>query len=206
LSERQQQGLYRLKPASQRLVAPLERWLVDMHVSPDVLTWSAVPVAAVGGACLALSSTVPMLLLAVPLLAAARLALNLLDGMVARRTGASHPMGEVWNELCDRIADALFIGGLAFVPAAGPAVGLGAVVAALIASYAGLAARAAGGRRQYGGIMSKPGRMATLAIAAPAALVTGEPRWLLAAGLVITVGATVTLVQRVVAARAELAR
>ena len=97
-------GLYRLKPASQRLMRPFERLAVRLGISADALTLIAVPVAAFGGLCLALSDTVPWLLLLVPLAAVVRLGLNLLDGMVARSTGSMHPLGELWNELGDRLA------------------------------------------------------------------------------------------------------
>lgn len=198
------QGLYRLKPVSQAIVAPIARWLVRHRISADVVTWSAVPVGLLGGISLAASAAVPTLLLVVPLAAALRLGLNLLDGMVARETGATHPLGELWNELGDRLADTLFIGGLAFHPAVDPRLALGAVIAAILASYVGITARAAGGRRQYGGLMSKPGRMATLAVAAPVALLTGDPAWLTVAAWAILAGGVLTAIARIVAARREL--
>jgi len=198
------QGLYRLKPASQAVVAPVARWLVRHRVSPDLVTWSAVPVGLAGGACLALSASVPVLLLLVPLAAALRLGLNLLDGMVARESGITHPLGELWNELGDRLADIAFIGGLALHPAVDPRLALGAVIAALVASYAGITARAAGGRRQYGGIMSKPGRMATLAVSAPLTFVVGDPVWLTLAAWVILIGGIMTAATRIAAASREL--
>jgi phosphatidylglycerophosphate synthase len=198
------QGLYRLKPGSQAIVAPIARWLVRHRVSPDLLTWAAVPVALAGGICLALSPMAAGLLLVVPLAAGLRLGLNLLDGMVARETGATHPLGELWNELGDRLADTLFIGGLALHPGVDPRLALGAVIAALLASYVGITARAAGGRRQYGGLMSKPGRMGTLAAAAPLAFVTQDPVWLAVAAWIILVGGVLTAVARVLAARREL--
>jgi phosphatidylglycerophosphate synthase len=198
------QGLYRLKPASQAVVAPVARWLVRHRVAPDAVTWAAVPVALAGGLCLALSATFPALLLLVPLAAALRLALNLLDGMVARERGATHALGEVWNEVGDRLADIGFIGGLAFHPAIDPRLALGAVIAAVVASYVGIAARAAGGRRQYGGLMSKPGRMATLAVAAVLAFILADPVWLAVAAGVILIGGVVTAVTRIIAASREL--
>ncbi len=199
-------GLYGLKPASQRLVRPFEDLLVARGVSPDSITAAATVVSAVGGICLGLAGQAPALLLAVPLLAAARLVLNILDGSVARRTGRARPIGELWNELGDRFADVLFIGGLAFHPAVEPRLALAAVIAAVLASYAGITARAAGGRRQYGGIMSKPGRMIVLAVAAPTAYITGDGRVLAAAAGLILIGSVATLVQRVAAARVELGR
>jgi phosphatidylglycerophosphate synthase len=198
------QGLYRLKPGSQAIVVPVARWLVRHRISADIVTWAAVPIALVGGICLALSATAPGLLLVVPLAATLRLGLNLLDGMVARESGATHPLGELWNELGDRLADTLFIGGLAFHPQVDPRLALGAVIAAILASYIGITARAAGGRRQYGGLMSKPGRMATLSVAALMTLVTGDPAWLTVAAWVILVGAVLTAIVRIVATQHEL--
>ena len=203
--QQQPAGLYRIKPAAQRLVRPLVDWLVARGISADAVTFSAVPVAALGGICLALSDSFSALLLLVPVFAAIRLILNLLDGLVARRTGTTHAMGELLNELGDRVSDVLFIGGLAFVAAVGPMLALGAVAAALLASYTGVVARALGVPRQYGGVMSKPGRMITLSIAAPLALIVAEPWPLLAAALIILVGSLLTMAQRIIATRAALA-
>jgi len=199
-------GLYRLKPASQRLVRPLEDFVVARGITADTLTLLALPVSLAGGLALASWRAWPVGLLAVPLLAAARLMLNLLDGLVARRTGSARPLGEVWNELSDRACDLLFLGGLALAPGVDPRLGGAAVIAALLASYAGLAARAAGGARQYGGIMSKPGRMIVLAVVAPLAWATGDPLWLSAGAAVVTVGALVTLAQRLRATMADFRR
>ncbi len=198
------QGLYRLKPASQRLVEPLADGLARRRVSPDLISAAAVVTAAIGGACLAGSTAMPSLLLVVPFLAAARLILNLLDGMVARRTGTARPMGEVWNEVGDRLGDIVFIGALALVPEVGPGLALGAAMAAVLASYAGLATRAAGGRRLYGGVLSKPGRMIVLAVAAPLAFLAGDPRILAVAAAILLVGGVVTLLQRLRTALHEL--
>ncbi len=196
-------GLYVIKPAAQRVVRPLEDLCVNRGVHPDVLTAAAVAVAAAGGVCIAVSPTVPILLWAVPVLAIVRIVLNLLDGMVARRTGLARPIGAVWNELGDRAADVLFIGGLAWVPAVDPRLALGAVISALLASYAGVAAKAAGGTRQFVGPMSKPGRMGTLSVGSILAVFLGD-EWLAVAAAVILVGALLTLLQRVLAARREL--
>ena len=197
-------GLYRMKPAAQRLVRPLVEASLSRGVSADVLTLAAVPVAALGGLCLALSDSAPVLLLLVPFLAALRLILNLVDGQVARQAGTTHPMGEVLNELGDRIADVLFIGGLAFVPEVGPLLALSAAIAALLASYVGITSRAVGASRQYGGLMSKPGRMMALAVAAPLAFVLAAAWPLVVAAWLILVGSLLTLVQRILATRSAI--
>jgi CDP-diacylglycerol--glycerol-3-phosphate 3-phosphatidyltransferase len=197
-------GLYRMKPAWQRLLQPLADRLVARHISADLLTATALLAAGVAGACLAVSDAIPALLLLVPILAALRLVLNLLDGQVARGSGTARPMGEVWNELADRVADVVMIGALAFVAAVGPLLAGAATVAALLASYVGITSRAVGAPRQYGGVMSKPGRMIVLATAAPLALLLADGRPLTLGALVIAGGALVTSVQRLVATDRDL--
>ena len=113
-------------------------------------------------------------------------------------------MGEVWNETGDRVADVLFIGGLALVPAVGPWLALSAAIAAVLASYVGITAKAAGAPRQYGGVMSKPGRMIVLAVAAPLAFFSADDGWLALAAAVILVGSLLTLVGRLLAAARAL--
>lgn len=193
-------GWYRMKPAWQRLLRPVVDALVARCVPADAVTASAVPVAAAAGLCIAVADTIPAALLAVPVLAALRLILNLIDGQVARLGGTARPMGEVGNELADRLGDVLAIGGLAFVAGVGPFPAGAAIIAALLASYAGVTARAAGAPRQYGGVMSKPARMIVLAIAAPIAFIVAGPGPLLVAAWIIAAGALVTLAQRLRAA------
>jgi CDP-diacylglycerol---glycerol-3-phosphate 3-phosphatidyltransferase len=197
-------GLYRVKPTAQRMLLPLVGALVARGVSADVLTLAAVPTAALGGLCLALSDEWSGLLLLVPLLVGLRLVLNLLDGQVARRTATTHPMGELANELGDRVADVLFIGGLAFVAAVGPLLALAGAIAAILASYVGITARAIGVPRQYGGLMSKPGRMIALAIGAPLAFALSASWPLLLAAWLILGGSLVTMAQRIGATRSAV--
>jgi len=170
------------------------------RIHPDTLTFAGLAVAIAGGVCLALSSDVPWLLLLIPPFALARTALNALDGMVARASGLARPWGEVLNETADRASDVALFGGLAWVW--DPHAVAIAVAAMLLASYTGVAARAAGGPRQYGGVMGKADRMAWLSVGSLLAYALGSAvfGWLLTA---VTIGAAVTAVQRLGAARAH---
>ena len=71
------------------------------------------------------------------------------------------------------------------------------VAAAILASFVGLANRAAGGTRLYRGILSKPGRMALLSIFSVAVLVAGPDAWW-PFGPVLLVGSVLTAIERVV--------
>ena len=188
--------LYRTKPwilaRLEGVVAGLER----SGVSPDAVTLSAIPLAVVGAALLLVSPTVPGVLLAIPLVALARLVLNLLDGSLARRTGRMHPRGELYNELADRVSDILLLAPVAFLPGAQRETVLLGVVVAGFASYAGLASKAAGAERVYRGILSKPGRMALLAVSSLAVVLVGEAAWG-PFGPILLAGAALTAIERI---------
>lgn len=185
--------LYRSKAGIVAALRPVVAWLASRGISPDAVTLAALPVGAVAGACLLASLTSPVLLLAVPLLAALRLVLNLLDGALARQTGRTHARGEFYNEVGDRLADVAFLAPVAFLPGAHQAAVLLGVCGALVASHAGLASRAAGGERIYRGVLSKPGRMALVSVCAVAAFAIGPQAWqvfgpFLLAGTILTLG------------------
>jgi CDP-diacylglycerol--glycerol-3-phosphate 3-phosphatidyltransferase len=196
--------LYAGKSAMLGRLGPLVERLVRAGISADTLTLAALPVAGVAAVCLALSPNAPGLLLAVPVLAGLRILLNLLDGAVARQSGSGHPRGELLNELGDRLADVGFLAPVAILPGASPTLVLLGVTVGILASYVGVTARAAGGERIYRGILSKPGRMALLSIAALAAFVAGEVAWAWF-GPLLLLGTTLTLLERTVIAVRRLA-
>jgi len=194
--------LYATKGAINARLVPLVDRLAKAGVTPDQVTLAAVPVAVLGGACLLLSTSVPALLLAVPLLVVLRIVLNLVDGNMARRTGKIHPRGELYNELGDRVADIAFLAPVAFLPGASPQIVLLGVLMGVMASYVGITARAAGGERIDRGILSKPGRMALLVMCSLWAFVAGPTdttAWA-AFGPILLVGTTLTLLERILVA------
>jgi phosphatidylglycerophosphate synthase len=187
--------LYASKGAINERLTPLVDRLAAAGVSPDALTLGAIPVALLGAAALLASSRIPALLLAVPVLVAVRLTLNLLDGQLARRTQRSHPRGEFYNEVSDRAADVAFLAPICFLPGAQPETVLLGVVGAVLASYVGVAAKAAGGERIYRGVLSKPGRMVLLSIFAVAVFVYGPSSWW-AFGPLLLLGTLLTITER----------
>ena len=192
--------------SKQALVARLDGVvgrLAAAGVSPDLVTLSAIPVAVIGGLCLLVSPTVPLALLLVPLAAGVRLAINLVDGALARATDRSHPRGELLNEVSDRLADIALLGPVAFLPGAQRETVLLGLTGAVLASFVGVASRAAGGARLYSGVLSKPGRMALLAAFAVAALVLGPSAWG-PFGPVLLVGTVLTVIERIVGATRSL--
>lgn len=198
------QGLYGIKPGFQRSLVRVEDWLVDRRVHPDRLTLAAVGLAAAGGLALLAAPGRPLLLLVVPVATVGRLALNALDGLVARRLGLARPWGEALNEVCDRLADLLLLGAIGLIPGVDGLLAAAALVTTLLSSYVGLAGKAAGGRRHYEGGMGKADRMALLALAAPVALAFGVAPVLTGYLWLVLLGAAATLAQRLRGMRAEL--
>ena len=195
--------LYRVKPALLRGLDPVIGRLERAGVPPDALTLTAVPVGAVAGAAILVSPSAPWILIVVPLAAAARLVLNLLDGALARRTGRIHARGELFNEIGDRLADVLMLASVAFVPGAQAATVLLGVTIAVLASFTSVAIKAAGGTRSYRGILSKPGRMVLLSVSSIAVIAVGPEAWG-PFGPLLLIGTGLTLVERLVIGIREL--
>jgi CDP-diacylglycerol--glycerol-3-phosphate 3-phosphatidyltransferase len=195
-------NLYATKGAINARLVPVVDRLAAQGVSPDALTLAAIPVSIVGGLCLLASVAAPAALLLVPACVVLRLVLNLLDGNMARRTGRIHPRGELYNELGDRVADLALLLPVAVLPGALPALVVAGVICALLASYVGVVARAAGAERIYRGVLSKPGRMVLLVACSLWAFVaTPAPETAWAAfGVVLCLGAVATLAERIVVA------
>lgn len=109
-----------------------------------------------------------------------RLVCNLLDGMVAVEHGKGGPSGPIWNELPDRIADALFLVGAGYCASAsglalGVPLGWAAAVLAVLTAYVRELGRGLGFPADFSGPMAKPHRMA--ALTATCAVAAFEPLW-----------------------------
>lgn len=136
---------------------------VRAGVSADAVSLASVAAAAGAGLCLVNASSAPWLLLPAAALCVLRLWFNMLDGMVAHAAGTASLRGQVMNELPDRLSDALVFGSIAVSGLATPELGWLCAVGALLVAYTGTLGHALAGRREFGGLMAKPGRMATVA-------------------------------------------
>jgi CDP-diacylglycerol--glycerol-3-phosphate 3-phosphatidyltransferase len=186
-------GIYGIKPAFQRSLLPLEGFFVRHGVHPDYITAAALLLSLGGGLVFYLSDSYRWLLLLIPLVSIGRTALNALDGLVAKKTGVARPWGEVLNEFSDRLSDVALFSGLSLAPGVNFHLGMATTIAVLLGSYLGTVARAAGGQRQYGGVMGKADRMVLMApFAVAAALLPSMPvmnvyLWVVLGGVIITI-------------------
>lgn len=158
------------QPTSRRPIAELFRRTADLAVRLCLRTGihaNAVSVSSMGAAALAAvcfwqSGAAPWLLIPAALFCYLRLWLNMLDGMVAIAGQQASSLGELFNDLPDRISDVLIFVGAAHSGLCHPITGYWAAIMALLTAYLGTLGQAVAGKREFGGIMSKPWRMVTL--------------------------------------------
>lgn len=151
-------SIYDLKPKFQALLRPLARGLLSLGVTPNAVTIAAIVGSIAVGVVVSRSAERPLLLLSLPVWLFVRMALNAIDGMMAREGNAATPSGAVLNELGDVISDlALYLPlAAAYPPSSRPAVAFG--VGAALTELSGLLAQTLGGGRRYDGPMGKSDR------------------------------------------------
>jgi CDP-diacylglycerol--glycerol-3-phosphate 3-phosphatidyltransferase len=110
------------------------------------------------GAVIALYPLEHWPLLVMPAVLLARMALNAVDGMLAREHQMTSPLGGLLNELGDVISDAALYLPLALVPGISIKWIVFAVVLAIIAEMTGVLAVQFGAQRRHDGPMGKSDR------------------------------------------------
>ncbi|MGO0691897.1 CDP-alcohol phosphatidyltransferase family protein [Pseudomonas guariconensis] len=151
-------SIYQLKPRFQALLRPGVKRLYASGVTANQVTVAAALVSVLLGLLLAWQHDVTGLFILVPVWMLLRMALNAVDGMLAREFGQQSKLGAYLNELCDVVADAALYLPFALLPGVSPALVVLVVVSAVISEYAGVMGPLAGASRRYDGPMGKSDR------------------------------------------------
>lgn len=151
-------SIYQLKPRFQSLLRPLVTRMYRRGISANQVTLAAGIVSVILGAVLALFSLQVWLFALVPLWMLLRMALNAIDGMLAREFGQQSRLGAYLNELCDVIADSALFLPFALLPGVNPSLVVIIVVLALVSEYAGVLGPMVSATRRYDGPMGKSDR------------------------------------------------
>jgi phosphatidylglycerophosphate synthase len=194
----------------------LAQLLVKWHASPNGISLVSIFFAAGAGAALYFSATFAgaeralMLVLAVAGIQG-RLLCNMLDGMVAIEGGRQTKSGEIYNDLPDRVADALIFvcaGYGARMRSFGVELGYLAATLAIFTAYVRMLGGASGLKQSFMGPMAKQHRMFTLSLACVISifetklLSAGTVLW--AALVVINIGCIATIWRRTARIAREL--
>ena len=151
-------SIYALKPKFQALLRPFVRRLHALGVTANQVTVFACAVSVALGVWLYLAAPGPAAFLLLPLWLFLRMALNAVDGMLAREFGQQSKLGAYLNELTDVIADAALALPFAAVAPFAPAWVATFVVLAGLSEFAGALGPTVGGTRRYDGPMGKSDR------------------------------------------------
>lgn len=152
-------SIYALKGRFQDLLRPGVRGLYRMGITANTVTVCAAVVSlVVAAAVFAWGPAQPLWYLALPVWMLLRMALNAVDGMLAREFGQQSRLGAYLNELCDIVADAALYLSLLSLPGV-PATALWALTwMAAVCEYAGVLGVMVGASRRYDGPMGKSDR------------------------------------------------
>lgn len=199
--------IYDIKPRFQHCLRPLAARLAARGVTANQVTIGAAVISLLAGLAIALWPGERWPLLAVPLVLFVRMALNAIDGMLAREYGMQSALGGVLNELGDVFSDVFL-----YLPFAVRMPGderwvYAFVLLAVIGEMAGVVGVSIGASRRYDGPLGKSDR--AFAIGLLALLIgLGVPQsgWVDAVWVMLCILAAMTIVQRARAALKEVAR
>jgi phosphatidylglycerophosphate synthase len=195
-----------------RISQTLAGWLVRRGISANAISVFGMLCGIAAGLSLAATTLLPDFVRLFWLLSALLILLRLLANMF---DGTASPLGELFNEVPDRVSDAATLIGLGYAAGGAPVLGFVAACVALFVAYVRTVAKTAGAPQDFCGPMAKPHRMfAVIAAGLYAGLapanwqpVWGEGKWAISSTVLvlIIVGGGVTALRRLWRAAAYLA-
>lgn len=159
-------SIYQAKSAFQNLLRPLVTQLATWQISPNQVTTSAILLSGVTGLALVQSTqlahpwlpTTQQVLCTLPIALLVRMALNAIDGMLAREHGQKSALGCILNEMGDVISDvALYLPFALIVGVSAPLI-VSIVIFAIASEMVGVLGYEISHKRHYEGPMGKSDR------------------------------------------------
>ena len=194
--------------------------LIRADVSANSISIAGMLSAIIAGAALGSTTLAPapwprILFVAAAALMQLRLIANMLDGMVAVGSGRASAVGELYNEIPDRVSDCAALIGAGYAVGGEPVLGFVASLAAVLTAYIRAVGKGAGAGSDFCGPLAKQQRMAVLTAAALAAGLLpdslswnwgpgGRWSWLALALWIIAAGGLLTAIRRLARLAARL--
>jgi phosphatidylglycerophosphate synthase len=182
--------------------------LAQFGISPNAISVSGLLFALAAGAAFATTPFAgrwtPVLWIVGAVGIGLRLLCNMLDGMVAVEGGKVTKLGELFNEIPDRFADAAILIGLGYSVGGHFVLGFIAAIAAVLTAYIRAVGKVAGARQEFCGPMAKQQRMAVAIVVALVSSIVAT-NWLPAAGLAVIIGGSlITAIRRLLRIAVQL--
>jgi len=154
-------------------------WMARRGFSANGISVAGMVFGLVGGAALFGTARVPEfargLWIAGAVSVQARLLANLFDGMVAIARGTASKVGELFNEVPDRVSDSALLIGLGYATGGHVLLGYGAALAAMMTAYVRAVGKGAGTPNEFCGPMAKQQRMFLVTMTCLYCAVTSGP-------------------------------
>lgn len=151
-------SIYNIKPQFQKILTPILVFLHNKNVTANQITIVACVLSLIIGILFWFSDYCSWFLLALPIGLLIRMALNALDGMMARKYNQTSKLGEMLNEVGDVVSDVfVFFPLLKFQPESFYLVVI-FIILSVINEFAGVMGIVISGKRRYEGPMGKSDR------------------------------------------------
>jgi len=151
-------SVYDLKPKFQNLLRPLCIGLARAGITANQVTSAAAALSIALGGAIAVTRGAPWTLFLLPPVLFARMALNAIDGMLAREFNQKSRLGAVLNELGDVVSDTALYLPFALISGVSPILVSLVVVIGVMTEMAGVVAVQIGVSRRYDGPFGKSDR------------------------------------------------
>lgn len=151
-------SIYDIKPQFQSLLRPIVNRIARMGVTPNQVTVAAIFLSVSTGLVLLYFNVHTYILLIVPVVMFVRMALNAIDGMLAKEHDMKTKLGNVLNELGDVVSDACLFLPFALIPGFSAPLIVLIVIVSIISEMAGVMGEVIGTSRRYDGPMGKSDR------------------------------------------------
>ena len=196
--------LYDIKPAFQSLLRPACNTLARAGITANQVTLAAMLLSIATGSVLVWLREERWVLLLVPAALLLRMALNAIDGMLAREHNMQSALGGLLNELGDVISDIAIYVPFGLIAGISPIAVNAVVVLAVLGEMTGVIAVQIGASRRYDGPMGKSDRALVFGLLAALLGSNVEPgAWTNACLAVVAALSAATIVNRAHAALAE---
>lgn len=149
--------LYDIKPKFQNVLRPIVVKLHAQGITANQVTLFAM-LASVALGALLMCFPEPRFFITLPIFLFFRMALNAIDGMLAREFNQQSTAGAILNEVGDVISDAALYLAFAFIPGISPGLVVLVVLLAWLTEFCGVISQTLNGTRSYRGPLGKSDR------------------------------------------------
>ena len=151
-------SIYDIKPQFQNFLRPIVSRLAKMGITPNQVTISAMLLSMVTGILIVFFHHDTFVFILIPIIMFVRMALNAIDGMLAKEHQMKSKLGTILNEVGDVFSDACLFLPFAFIPGFSAVLITSIVVVSIISEMTGVLGVVIGASRRYDGPMGKSDR------------------------------------------------